>query len=417
MPSLIILIALVLAAANLGWWWLADRLSRRLPGAPWWRRATAAFVLVQVGLLVWIIGGRAVAPRGAIAPGLFGSTIAFTWQMFVLPGVVVVGVGATATLSVWCAWRITRRRSGHPEMEVTAAQPASGGETTGWTRRNLLAAAVVAGPPLLTGITVGASLEQLQRFRVRRIRVALPMLPRELEGVRIASVADLHVGTFTAPGMLRRIVEAASGLDADLVVMPGDLINNRLADLSDALDAVAGIQSRYGTYLCMGNHDLIENGAEFALRTRQRANLLVDEARTVMVRGYPVRLLGLPWTRGEEAIADSVRRLAKTGDVGAFSLLMAHHPHAFDAAAEAGIALTFAGHTHGGQLMASEEVGFGPWMYRYWSGLYRKPERGGASLVVSNGVGHWYPLRIGAPAEVILATLERGEESRVQRSP
>ena len=69
-----------------------------------------------------------------------------------------------------------------------------------------------------------------------------------------------------------------------------------------------------------------------------------------------------------------------------------------------GIPLTLSGHTHGGQLMAAPGLGFGPWMYRYWSGPYR---RGDAWGVVSNGVGNWFPLRIGAPAEIIHITLKR----------
>jgi predicted MPP superfamily phosphohydrolase len=55
--------------------------------------------------------------------------------------------------------------------------------------------------------------------------------------------------------------------------------------------------------------------------------------------------------------------------------------------------------------MLGDSVGFGPLMFRYWSGLYRKPGPDGATLVVSNGVGNWFPLRVGAPAEIIHLTL------------
>jgi len=41
-------------------------------------------------------------------------------------------------------------------------------------------------------------------------------------------------------------------------------------------------------------------------------------------------------------------------------------------------------------------------IYKYWSGLY---EKGPSKLVVSNGVGNWFPLRIGAPAEIARLTL------------
>ena len=76
----------------------------------------------------------------------------------------------------------------------------------------------------------------------------------------------------------------------------------------------------------------------------------------------------------------------------------------FDAAAEAAVPLTLSGHTHGGQLMLNEQLGFGPAMFRYWSGLY---QRGQSKLIVSNGVGNWYPLRVNAPAEIIHLTLRR----------
>ena len=81
--------------------------------------------------------------------------------------------------------------------------------------------------------------------------------------------------------------------------------------------------------------------------------------------------------------------------------------NAFDAAAASGVPLTVSGHTHGGQLMLTDDFGFGPLMYRYWSGLYRKPEENGAALVVSNGVGNWFPVRTRAPAEIIALTLRQ----------
>src|SRR5439155_1212788 len=39
---------------------------------------------------------------------------------------------------------------------------------------------------------------------------------------------------------------------------------------------------------------------------------------------------------------------------------------------------------------------------RYWSGLYKK---GASQLVVTNGVGNWFPLRANAPAAIIDLTL------------
>jgi len=126
-----------------------------------------------------------------------------------------------------------------------------------------------------------------------------------------------------------------------------------------------------------------------------------------------VQLLGLSWTRiygkgRDAAIATSDQRLLEQRVADAFPILMAHHPHAFDAAASAGLPLTLSGHTHGGQLMLNEQLGFGPALFRYWSGLY---ECGQSKLIVSNGVGNWFPLRLNAPAEILHLTLRTADAS------
>jgi len=159
-----------------------------------------------------------------------------------------------------------------------------------------------------------------------------------------------------------------------------------------------------------GNHDLIEDPTEF--ETRMKASgipFLLDGSTIIRVRGFPVQLLGLSWTRvrGEgrdAAISTAVKKLLEQRTADAFAILMAHHPHAFDAAAEEQMPLTLSGHTHGGQLMLNERLGFGPAMFRYWSGLYT---RGQSNLIVSNGVGNWFPLRVNAPAEIVHLTLRQ----------
>jgi predicted MPP superfamily phosphohydrolase len=413
MPSVVSVILVCLLAADLLWWRRADRRARRLRHAVGWRLLVGAFMGGQVALLLWSLAGRHPLLSALGRPPQMLSAAAYLWHLLLLPAAWAL-VAATGLLLG--AWRWGRRLARRPapvllavptEAAPAPAPPAAPVPDVGAggtaTRRQALRALAAAAPALLTGVGVAFSRKQLRQFRVRPIDVTLPGLPPELDGLRLALVSDLHVGTFTDGVVLRRVVEETSRLDADLVLLPGDLINNALADLSDALDSVCAMQSRHGAYLSVGNHDLIEDGAEFVRRVKARVPLLLDEPRIVLVRGHPVQLLGLPWERDEGRITASVRRLALQVEPGAFPVLLAHHPHAFDAAAAAGIPLTVSGHTHGGQLMLGDSVGFGPLLYRYWSGLYRKP--GAASLVVSNGVGNWFPLRVGAPAEIVHLTL------------
>jgi predicted MPP superfamily phosphohydrolase len=270
---------------------------------------------------------------------------------------------AAVGVLLW-AWRRGRRLAGWtaPSPSAIPFSAERTAETAG--RRQFLGMLTTATPVSSNGAGVARSRTQLEEFRIRPMDLALSGLPPGLDGLRIALVADLHVGTFTSGRTVRRVMEETNRLDADLVLLPGDLINNALADLPDALDAVCNMRSRYGAFFCVGNHDLIEDGAGFVRRVKSRIPLLVNESRLLAVPGQPVQLLGLPWNRDEDRIARSVRRLAHQIAPGAFPILLAHHPLAFDAAADAGIPLTVSGHTHGGQLMLGEAVGFGPLLYR-----------------------------------------------------
>jgi hypothetical protein len=135
---------------------------------------------------------------------------------------------------------------------------------------------------------------------------------------------------------------------------------------------------------------------------------LLESESTLAFRDARVQFLGIRWAHATSELSESVQRVRPLVRSDAFPILLAHHPHAFDAAAAAGIPLTLSGHTHGGQIMLNERLGFGPALFRYWSGLYGKAA---SSLIVSNGTGNWLPLRINAPAEIIHITLHRGDGS------
>ncbi len=114
--------------------------------------------------------------------------------------------------------------------------------------------------------------------------------------------------------------------------------------------------------------------------------------------------------RGPVATARGPRKRGRGRRPDAFTIVLAHHPHAFDRAAAAGVPLTLAGHTHGGQFMLTRDIGAGSILFKYCSGLYRQ---GPSALVVSNGVENWFPLRINAPAEILHLTLRSTPKTQV----
>jgi predicted MPP superfamily phosphohydrolase len=417
-------ILVLMLVLDVAWWWYADTLLRSFRRARLWRGMVAAFVLVQVVLLCWNVtahwfgpGFDQLTPKSLIAA-------VYLWHLVALPILLLLWIAAGVVTMPWRLARWLRReRVEDPRHHVTASETLAAAADLALepetcvqspSRRQFIGAAFAAAPPLLTAGTVCFSSLTLDRFRVRDMTVAAPGLPRDLDGMTIAHVTDIHVGRFTDGRQLRRIVEATNQLRADFVLMTGDLINSSLSDLPAALDAVKKMDARFGVYLCEGNHDLFDGRVEFEQAvTSAGVPLLVDETATVRGRNaHPVQLLGLRWGApgvarrspgGDESLAITVPPLLSRREPGAFPILLAHHPHAFDFAAQAGIPLTLSGHTHGGQLMLTRNIGFGR-VYRYWSGLYTQ---GASSLVVSNGVGNWFPLRVNAPAEIVHILLRR----------
>lgn len=435
MPLFILAIIVLMLSADLWWWWRADRALRPpVPHSAAWRAGLAVFMATAVGGLVTIIVSRTAGfamPAWLIA-GLF------IWHFLVLPVVAIPSLllaivsaparffngGGSGGRGGEAGEAVEQRgdASAAADLAPVPAAPSMADVPTMpvLSRRGFLAASLAAAPPLVTVISTGRAMGQLDEFRVRRITVPVAGLPADLDGMTIAHVSDVHVGSFTHGPTLDRIAEAVSNLRADLVLQTGDLINNSVADLPAGLEMSRKFDARYGEYLVEGNHDLFQGRLAFERRVRDAGlPLLLNESAEVRVRGAPVQILGLRWgyvgpdddprarprrNGGDGAVALSMRDLLPQRRDDAFQILLAHHPHAFDLAAEAGIPLTLAGHTHGGQLHLTPGIGFGPWMYRYWSGLYRKQR---SSLVVSNGAGNWFPLRINAPAEIVHLTLRR----------
>lgn len=417
-----------------GWlWWSADRCAR--PLRPWPRRATrplfAAFFVSMVlypgvPLLRMAVGNEPAFPPVAWA------TAAYIWFPIVLNLTI-------ATVVVRFAWRGVRRLAGG-RRNATApsgdrpAQPQTGSSPTrppatpsiALTRRQALGLAAAALPPFATIGLTAAALAQRGRFRVRRVELPVPGLPADLDGLTIAHLTDVHAGHFVPPDAVARLADVVNAMATDLVAFTGDLIDRGLLDrLPLGLTLVDRLDRRDRLAMIEGNHDVFEDAAKFEQVMRDlRLPLLLDEQATFVIPGRrtPVQLLGLAWgelkseadvraagdpdrmlrVHSEAATAAAVRTVAALRQPGAFPILLAHHPHAADPAAAAGLPLVLAGHTHGGQVMLNDDIGAGPLRFRYWNGVHRLA---GTTLTICNGIGSWFPLRVNAPAEVVHLTL------------
>ena len=406
------IIAVMLFVEDAFVWIVGSRALRKARANRPVRLAFHGFMVLQGACLsVLALGWNHQVDVDALLPTAF-CVIVVIWHMLVAPVALVASLLGVLGEAIVAGYRWF-----FPGRNGAALFPASGASRAGISRREFLAHTLVLTPPTLTFALGAIAAEQLAHFRIRRMSLAVPNLPAALDGVTLAHVSDLHLGRFTHGRVVRKVVDAVNALKCDLILFTGDLINDSLAWLPEGIDAMRRMDGPL--VLCEGNHDLIVDASQFEGRVKASGlRLLINETTTVPIRGVPVQILGLRWggppnygqhRHDERGLAASMGQLMQMRDPAAFPILLAHHPHAWDYADD--LPLTLSGHTHGGQLMLNERLGFGPAMFRYWSGLYTRaiPASHSAkqALVVSNGVGNWFPLRTAAPAEIIHLTLRR----------
>lgn len=410
------IVLILLALGDLFFWWWGDRRLRPLRKAAVWRGLLGVLVGGQFIVMFW-----SVFFSYTMKPGFWKPVSAwmYMWHLLVLPatlvclffGYLILCLGDFfARLVDWGPGGQGKQNSADSPRRL-AVDPvigtARGPAVIYPSRRQILAAAATFAPQVALGGGLLKAATQAGKFRIRRLEIALANLPIALSGMTIAHVSDTHIGRFLGPKELVSVVEATAALKTDLIAFTGDLIDFNLCDLDAGLDAMRDLQKVAPMAMCVGNHDLFADPAEFRRRVRNaELGLLLDESMPLTIRGERIELLGLDWGTQSVPRADGIAEhmnglLTRRGS--AFPILLAHHPHAFDPAAAAGIPLTLSGHTHGGQIMITKNFGAGR-VYRYWSGLYTK---GTSKLVVSNGVGNWFPLRINAPAEIVHLTLRK----------
>ena len=241
-------------------------------------------------------------------------------------------------------------------------------------------------------------------FHVVERDVAIPGLDKRLDGLRIAHLSDLHIGSLTPRSWGLRWSHAANGRHPDLTVVTGDLVTSGTAFHDDVADVVGALRAKHGVFVSMGNHDYFGDGEPLVAKMRAKGvTVLRNEGTRVDHDGAAVWLAAIDdtWTRRDDMEAALRGRPAE-----ALAVLLAHDPNEFDEAAAAGANLVLAGHTHGGQIGVPffyRYANLATIPYRYTIGLYR---RGASVLYVHPGLGTTGPpMRLGVAPEVTVLRL------------
>jgi uncharacterized protein len=260
----------------------------------------------------------------------------------------------------------------------------------------------------VAGLAAWAAVVEPRRTVVRRRQLTLDRWPAELDGLRVGVVGDLHAGApHVGVGRARRIAAKLAEHRPDLVLMAGDLVDVEVAGARPVdPDAVAAALAAVDVPRCavIGNHDRTFGArrvaralghAGFHVLENRAERLVTPSGRAVWVCGVADDESGHP--RPEAALA--------AVPAGEPVIVLTHSPDVFPRIADR-VALTVAGHTHGGQVALpalKERVIPSRFGDRYDRGVVAEA---GRTMFVTAGVGtsRW-PIRLGVPPEVAVLEL------------
>jgi len=197
------------------------------------------------------------------------------------------------------------------------------------------------------------------------------------------------LGTIIEKQHLVRIVEKVNALEPDLILIPGDIIDEDIAPVirSNVGDTLRRLKAKDGVFAVTGNHEYI-GGAQKAKQYLQLhgIRLLNDEAVFIDESYYLVGREDLMKKRmgkeGRKDLSQIMTSVNKNFPV----ILLDHQPFHLEQAVEAGIDLQLSGHTHHGQLWPFQLIT--RWVYEKSWGYLKK---GHTHFYISSGVGGWGP--------------------------
>ena len=250
------------------------------------------------------------------------------------------------------------------------------------------------------------------RLVINDVAITMPRLPPAFADLKVAVVADLHVGSpHIDVEKLQQVVSTINGQNPDLILIAGDfviqdVIGGHFVEPEVIADKLRELHARLGVFAVLGNHDWWYDG-ERVMRALNGVGIRVLENDVVRIEqdGQSLWLIGLGdlWTRQPD-IAGTLQKVSDDGPV----IALTHNPDLFPEMPSR-VSLTIAGHTHGGQVnlpFFGRRIVPSKYKERYAIGHIQE---NGHHLFVTPGIGtSMIPVRFRVPPEVSILTLAQG---------
>ena len=264
-------------------------------------------------------------------------------------------------------------------------------------------------------------------FQVRRVRISLPHLPLDFDGLTITQVSDFHIGSFNSREAVQKGIDLVNSQESDLIFFTGDLVNEVAGEVKGFADILSQMKARLGVYSILGNHDYGDYSphiqtpedweAHFSDMVDTHASLgwklLRNESEILGTGKDSLAIIGVEnWGRyNSHTNFGNLTQACSGADNATVKLLLSHDPSHWEEEilTESDVDITFSGHTHGCQFgIEIPGIKWSPvqYVYKQWAGLYQEGSR---YLYVNRGFGFaGFSGRLGISPEITVFELNRG---------
>lgn len=218
--------------------------------------------------------------------------------------------------------------------------------------------------------------------------------------LKILLVSDLHLGKLLGKEYCEDLVKRINEQKVDVVIIAGDIIDDKWSYVADtgSYKPLKNLQSKYGTYAILGNHDYFTKNTELEMTALSEVKVVVLFNQAVHIGG--IKIVGLDdYSHDKSSL--SLERLSQ-GNADEFSVLVDHQPHRMHEAAALGYDLYLAGHTHEGQVFPNNLIVKAMYELSYGRGQFDN-----MVAYVTSGYGLWgVPMRLGTNPELVVLEIK-----------
>ena len=221
-------------------------------------------------------------------------------------------------------------------------------------------------------------------------------IPKQVEGkqsLKIIMASDMHFGDLSGAGQAKKLVEYINGQKPDLVLFPGDIIDDDITPFLEQGIPEILKQIQAPVYASLGNHD--RDDADLVKIFNNSGMRVLDDDVLNLPEG--ITLVGRKDRGYQDVKRAELSTLMKQVNSKKPVFLLEHQPYDLDIAEKNGVDLILSGHTHRGQVAPGNLI-----TNMIFENDWRYLKKGKLQSIVSSGYGVWgLPLRIGTRSEIV----------------